>query len=104
MTSPAPGANSGETEDAVAVGGDQGLVESTTLGEGPGAEDVGCGDFREPVGDPAPPRLRLAQADPRQLWVGKQAERHETAGRRSVDAGEVVADHTRTSWSAMCVK
>jgi hypothetical protein len=41
-----PGGERREAEDAVAVGGDQGLVEPARLGERPGAEDRGNGDLR----------------------------------------------------------
>src|SRR3954451_23660533 len=87
------GGERGEAEDAIALGGDQRLVEAARLGEGPGAEDGGHRDLRETVGDPATLRLRLAQADAGQFGVGEQAGGYQTSGRRPVDSGEIVADH-----------
>src|SRR5262249_27838173 len=87
------GGERGEAEDAIALGGDQRLVEAARLGEGPGAENGGHRDLRETVGDPAVLRLRFVQPHPGQLVVGEQAGGYQTSGRRPVDAGEIVADH-----------
>src|SRR4051794_11192561 len=87
------GGERGKAEDAIALGGDQRLVETARLGQGPGAKDGGRRDLRETVGDPATLRLRLAQADAGHFGVGEQAGGYQASGRRPVDAGEVVADH-----------
>src|SRR3954451_2782077 len=65
------GGEGGEAQDAVAVGGDQSLVKAARFGERPGAYERGHGYLRQPVGNPATPCLRLAQADAGQFGVGE---------------------------------
>src|SRR5947209_4753424 len=87
-----PDAESGKSENLIAVTCHKTLKKAPCFHQAPGAQNRRHGDFEQPIRDSLLLCFRLAQPDTGKFWIGEKAEGHLPASRNVIAAENVIAN------------